>query len=139
MKFEYSKLKIRSNLFLTIVWTFISVVQIYYKENIFSWWSLLFLFLIIVFWTNFIFILIKKYFEIDDDKIVLMGLRNKTIEFKNLSEIKFYGGEYVFKDSRNNKIEISKQWINEKKIPLFDERFQKLKNDFENKNQNSLK
>lgn len=138
MKVHYSNLKIIPNLLFTIIWSLVCAVKFYFAESIFSWWSLLFLSLIILFWSNFLVIIFKKYFIIDDDKIVLMGFRNKIIEFKNLTEIKTIGDYYIFKDSKNKIIEISKLWMNEKKIPIFDERFQKLKNNFENKNQISL-
>ena len=87
----------------------------------------------LLYWVIIIFQYMNKYFEIDENSIVLMELKRKKIDFKDLTEIKYFGGDYIFKDNKTT-ITITKSQINKDQIESFEQIFNTIKLKFENSN-----
>lgn len=129
MKVGYSKARLTLNLFLSVCWTIAGILNIRNSDSIFNWRFILYSILILSYWVIFLFQYLRKYFKINDYEIVLYGLRNKTINFNELVEIKFFADEYIFADKKQ-KIVIAKSLIDKEMLIKFEEKFLFVKSNF---------
>ena len=133
MKVEFSKAKMNLNLFLAFCWTIVAFININNAENLLDWKVIFYIILMLFYWAIIIFQFVSKYFEIDENSIVLMELKRKKIDFKDLIDIKYFGGDYIFKDNKKT-ITITKSQINRNQIESFEQIFNTIKLKFENSN-----
>ena len=133
MKVGFSKTKMNLNLFLAICWTIMAFINIKDAENLIDWKPIFYIILMLLYWVIIVFQYMNKYFEIDENSIVLMELKRKKIDFKDLTEIKYFGGDYIFKDNKTT-ITITKSQINKDQIESFEQIFNTIKLKFENSN-----
>lgn len=133
MKVGFSKSKMNFNLFLAICWTVIAFFNIKNADDLMTWRPIFYLVLMLLYWVIIIFQYVNQYFEIDEDSITLLELKRKKIDFKDLIEIKYFGGDYIFKDNKKV-ITITKSQINKNQIESFEQLFNSIKLKFENSN-----
>lgn len=134
MKVGFSKSKININLFLAICWTIMAFLKIKDSGNLIDWQPVFYLVLMVLYWAIIVYQYVNKYFEIDESSITLMELKRKKINFKDLTEIKYFGGDYIFKD-QNKTIRITQSQINKDYLERFQHIFNEVKLKFENSNQ----
>ena len=134
MRVGFSKSKMNLNLFLAVCWTIIAFLKIKDAGNLIDWQPVFYVILMILYWSIIIFQMVNKYFEIDENGITLMELKRKNINFKDLTEIKYLAGDYIFKD-QNKTISITQSQINKDHLESFKQIFNEVKLKFENSNQ----
>lgn len=133
MTINYSKKRLYFNLFLGILWLFIGASYFKGEEKI-MWHHYGFLIIGILYLASFIFEFFKKYFRITDYEIVLFGFISKKINFKELVEIKYFAGDYIFK-AKNQSITIVKSQIDKNQLEELEKIFNDVKSNFENSSQ----
>lgn len=106
MTVNYSKKRLFFNLFLGVLWFFIGASYLVGEEKL-MWHHYGFVVIGLLYLSTFLFEFFKKYFKITSQEIVLFGLKNKKIAFKDLVEIKYFAGDYILKD-KNQSITIVK-------------------------------
>ncbi len=133
MKIGYSKWRMNLNLVMGILWTFIGVFRVYelFFTDDFVWFYILFIILGPLY--LFIYFYDKEYgyFVIDDEKVEVQGIPKKSIHFKNLRAMRYFAGDYIFKDHFGKEIFLRKEAIDKKMIPVFEEKFGELKEKFD--------
>ncbi|WDT67662.1 hypothetical protein [Cloacibacterium sp. TD35] len=133
MTVNYSKKRLFFNLFLGILWFFIGANYLFGEEKL-MWHHYGFLVVGLLYLSTFLFEFFKKYFKITSQEIVLFGLKNKKIAFKDLVEIKYFAGDYIVKD-RNQSITIVKSQIDKNQLEDFENMWNEVKSTFENSSQ----
>lgn len=133
MTVNYSKKRLFFNLFLGILWFFIGASYLVGEEKQ-MWHHYGFLVIGLLYLSTFLFEFFKKYFKITSQEIVLFGLKNKKIAFKDLVEIKYFAGDYILKD-KNQSITIVKTQIEKNQLEDFENMWNEVKSTFENSTQ----
>lgn len=133
MTVNYSKKRLFFNLFLGILWFFIGASYLVGKEKP-MWHHYGFVVVGLLYLSTFFFEFFKKYFKITSQEIVLFGLKNKKIAFKDLVEIKYFAGDYILKD-KNQSITIVKSQIDKNQLEDFENMWNEVKSTFENSTQ----
>lgn len=133
MTVNYSKKRLFFNLFLGILWLFIGASYLLGEEKL-LWHHYGFLIVGLLYLWIFLLEFFKKYFKITSQEIVLFGLKNRKIDFKDLLEIKYFAGDYVFKD-KNKSITIVKSQIDKNQLEDFEKIWNEVKSAFENSSQ----
>ncbi|GGP02544.1 hypothetical protein GCM10010992_07350 [Cloacibacterium rupense] len=129
MTVNYSKKRLFFNLFLGILWLFIGASYLLGEEKL-LWHHYGFLIVGLLYLWIFLLEFFKKYFKITSQEIVLFGLKNRKIDFKDLLEIKYFAGDYVFKD-KNKSITIVKSQIDKNQLEDFEKIWNEVKSTFE--------
>lgn len=111
------------NLFLGIVWIFIGSTNLVYENYK---WDYVQLFIGICYIFNFFYDFKYKNIEINENEIVNHSLPKVRILLSDLTEVKYFAGDYIFK-SKNKRIEIVKKNINSKQLAAFELLFDSLK------------
>jgi hypothetical protein len=101
------------------------------KES-FRWKHFVFGLIGAIYLANSIYNIYSNYFEIDEEQIRLLALSKTTIKFDDLVEVKYFGGDYIFRDAES-KIVISKDNMNQKYLPDFKKYFEMAKLKYDNK------
>lgn len=133
MTVNYSKKRLFFNLFLGILWFFIGASYLVGEEKQ-MWHHYGFVVIGLLYLSTFLFEFFKKYFKITSQEIVLFGLKNKKIAFKDLVEIKYFAGDYILKD-KNQSITIVKTQIEKNQLEDFENMWNEVKSTFENSTQ----
>lgn len=117
MTVNYSKKRLFFNLFLGILWLFIGASYLVGEEKL-MWHHYGFLIIGLLYLWAFLLEFFKKYFKITSQEIILFGLKNRKIDFKDLVKIKYFAGDYILKD-KNNSIIIVKSQIDKNQLEDF--------------------
>ncbi len=128
MKFFLSKKQSYLFLFLGILWIVLGVLSIYIENKSRWFWGAFILFG--VFYSGMGMIGIRKSFiDVTDDVLTIWVYRPKKINLKNLTELKYFAGNYIFK-SGADKVTVPKNFLTKQSLPKFDEFFKELQSSF---------
>ncbi|MRI63943.1 hypothetical protein EDM00_08080 [Ornithobacterium rhinotracheale] len=128
MKIQFSKKYMYSNLIFGLIWIVLGIYFVFFSNN--DWWGYYLYFILGPIYVFFFLIQIwRNYAEIKDDRLVVYGVPNKEIKFKDLREVKYFAGDYIFV-SDQKKIKIPKVLIQKDQQSEFDAFFQGLQKDF---------
>ncbi|MBS1549220.1 MAG: hypothetical protein JSS94_05055 [Bacteroidetes bacterium] len=134
MKVKYSKNRVIFNAFMGSLWVVLKTNHWLFGDPMrwsdFALLAVGFMFITIALkeWFSF-------YFQYNEDSVTLFsfwGRQDKTIFFKDLIEVKYFGGDYQFR-TLDQRIVISKSQMDKKRRPEFEDFFQKVKEQFDNR------
>lgn len=127
LKFSYSNQRLYTHLVICILGLVLGL-SYYFNINatlVFKPFAMTLLGFIYLF--IFIYELKQKYFEITKDKIKIKSIFGKEIKIDEITDVIFYEGKYIFKDS-NKSLKIIKSSIKKNQIAEFEEFFDDVKN-----------
>jgi hypothetical protein len=130
MKVAYSNGRLFFNLLMGFFWIGTRIVN-FMGDDKFKWLDYAFLVFGIAYLIGFFIEYYMKYFSYDELEITLFGWRKKTIQWKDLIELKYFAGTYTFR-TLDNTIAINKSTMNKKARLDFENCFQQIKLNFEN-------
>lgn len=116
------------NLILGILWLGIGISYFYEQNDQLKYKPYFVLTLGILYILLFVYDFKQKYFEIMKDKIKIKTIPSKEINLKELTEVKYYADDYIFK-TPNKTLKIVKSQINKKQLPEFENFFANLQNE----------
>ncbi|MRJ08738.1 hypothetical protein EDL99_07650 [Ornithobacterium rhinotracheale] len=124
MKIQFSEKYMYINLILGILWIVLGLYFVFISED--DWWGYyLYLVVGILYFLVFLTQIWRNYAEIKEDRLVVYGIPNKEIKFKDLREVKYFAGDYIFV-SDQKKIKIPKVLIQKDQQLEFEAFFQGL-------------
>ncbi|MRJ10723.1 hypothetical protein EDL98_06450 [Ornithobacterium rhinotracheale] len=124
MKIQYSKKYMYSNLIFGLIWIVLGIYFVFFSDN--DWWGYYLYFILgPIYVFSFLIQIWRNYAEIKEDRLVVYGIPNKEIKFKDLREVKYFAGDYIFV-SDQKKIKIPKVLIQKDQQLEFEAFFQGL-------------
>jgi len=111
MTIGYNKKRLRSNLYISIVWFIIGVIQIGLMKDQY-WLGLGWIVLAVLFLISFLYKSKKKYITITDQYIKQNLPFGKTIKLEDLESINYFSEEYIIK-SETQEIRVNTNLIEE--------------------------
>ncbi|MFU2094514.1 hypothetical protein [Ornithobacterium rhinotracheale] len=129
MKIQFSKKYMYTNLILGILWIALGLYFVFISSS--DWWGY-YLYLVVGILYFFVFLtqIWRNYTEIKDDRLIVYGIPKKEIRFKDLRQVKYFAGDYIFV-SDQKKIKIPKQLIQKDQQSEFEAFFQELQKDID--------
>jgi len=111
MTIGYNKKRLRSNLYISIVWFIIGVIQIGLMKDQY-WLGFGWIVLAVLFLISFLYKSKKKYITITDQYIKQNLPFGKTIKLEDLESINYFSEEYIIK-SETQEIRVNTNLIEE--------------------------